>query len=453
MSLYEYQKSAIEAWKNAENVGMLSMATGTGKTFTALFAIEQLLDQGNPVLILVPSKLLLDQWKEAITKIYPDVPVLMAGGRYSWKKNRNKRMFISRMKLSRIILSTMDTAISTDFMEFFSQAQNPVLVADEAHRLGSEGHREILSLDFSARLGLSATPERLFDEKGSQILEASFGGTPVFTLDIGQSVKLREGDPNDVPILGYFLSPYDYYFYPVELSKREQTEWDRITNEVKHTVAMIMSREGEEGLRANVHLGLLLIERARIVKKAENKVEIVNQIVAEKYPSTGKWIVYCEDEEQLDLVAASLRNSNQDTVILEYHSKMEKEKRNRALEYFKDNPSIIVSIRCLDEGVDIPSADGAIILASSSNPRQYIQRRGRVLRKAGDKKSATIIDVVVLPKSDEKEIPFSIIKGELGRAWNFAENARNRDITHELWKLCVKYGVNPNIDPQLGMEE
>ncbi len=453
ISLYAYQRAAVEAWKKSGNIGMLSMATGTGKTFTALFAIEELLNKGNPTLILVPSKILLEQWKTAINKIYSDIPVLVAGGGHSWKKTKNKRMFISNIELPRIILATMDTAVTSDFFDFFNQTQNPVLVADEAHRLGSKGRRRILDIDFVARLGLSATPERLFDKEGSKILERSFGEIPVFCLDIGDSVQLTQDDSKKIPILGHFLSKYDYYYYTIKLTPREQKEWDKITNEIRKQVAINYSGDSEGFLELNSRLNLLLIERSRIIKKAANKVKIVSKILEEKYSPSDKWIIYCEDENQLDLVVNEISTKNHDLVILKYHSKMSVESRSGSLDYFKNNPSVIVSIRCLDEGVDIPSANGAIILASSSNPRQYIQRRGRVLRKIDRKKSASIIDVIALPAVEYKEVPFSIVRGELGRAWNFAKNARNRDVTHELWKLCMEYGVNFEADPHIGIED
>jgi superfamily II DNA or RNA helicase len=152
-------------------------------------------------------------------------------------------------------------------------------------------------------------------------------------------------------------------------------------------------------------------------------------------------------------VIKSIKTSFPDIVTLNYHSKIPPESRDMALSYFEQNPSVLVSIRCLDEGANIPVADGAIILASSTNPRQYIQRRGRVLRTAKGKKSATIIDVIVLPESEDPEVPYSIVRGELARAWNFAQNAQNREISHKLWRICMDYGVDIDRDAKLGVEE
>jgi len=450
---YSYQLDAIEAWKNAGMVGMFSMATATGKTYTALFAIEELLKQGKPILIVVPTTILLSQWYENISKIYPDVPVLMAGGDYDWRSQTNKRLFVSELELPRIILTTMATASSDDFMEFFKQAKNPVLIADEAHRLGSPVYRKILNLNYSAKLGLSATPERLFDKEGSNVLKDAFGDEPVYCLPINFRVKLSKDDNKEVPILGYFLSRYEYYFYTVFLTDHEQEEWDSLTDQIRRLYAQIYTKEEEKESKLTPRLKMLLIQRANKIKKALNKINVVSKIIKENYPSNGQWIIYCEDEVQLNSVVKKLKQDHKHKVILKYHSKMTTIDRNNSLKYFEDNPSIIVSIRCLDEGVDVPQANGAIILASSSNPRQYIQRRGRVLRKAINKQKATIIDVLVLPKDNEQGVPHSIVKGEIARAWNFAQNAINRDITHQLWKICLNYNVDVEIDSLIGIED
>jgi superfamily II DNA or RNA helicase len=450
---YFYQTEAISAWKRAEQIGILSMATSTGKTFVALFAIQDLVRRGNPVLIVVPSRILVDQWNEAISKIYGDIPILLAGGGYQWKSNPNKGIFVSKTKRPRIILSTMDTASSEDFLEFFKQAEDSVLVADEVHALGSPIRRRILDLNFTARLGLSATPERLFDREGSEALANAFGQDPVYELSIGDKVRLSEADSKEVPILGHFLSTYDYFFWCVGLTKEEQSEWNSLTNEIKRLVAISHSRKEKKDLDETERLRLLLIRRSRIVKKASNKAQVARNIIEGEYQTEGKWFVYCEDEKQLDLVAREVKANPRNLVVLKYHSKMSSEDRSKTLSYFEHNSSIIVSIRCLDEGVDIPSADGAIILASSGNPRQYIQRRGRVLRKAKDKGHATIIDVLVTPESDEKGIPFSIVRSELARAWNFAQNASNREVLHQLWELCVKYNVDPKTDAYIALED
>jgi superfamily II DNA or RNA helicase len=311
----------------------------------------------------------------------------------------------------------MATASSDDFLEFLGQAESPVLIADEAHRIGSPGNRRILeSILFEERLGLSATPERLFDSEGQEALEKAFGTNPVYNLPIGARVKVLEDDPTEAPIIGRFLSKYDYYFEVVRLTPDEQQEWDRRTLEIRRFYAK--NRKSLEHDNWNDAIGgklqHLLIQRARILKRAREKVDCACKVVTERYPKNGRWIVYCEDGEQLRSVTDAVRINNRRTPVLTYYSGMNPTDRDRTLQYFEQQPCIIVSIRCLDEGVDIPNIDGALILASSKNPREYIQRRGRVLRKSIGKRKATIVDAIVLPsKGTEKgENVMPIVKGE-----------------------------------------
>lgn len=456
VSLYYYQHLAIKCWESAGRVGMLSMATGTGKTITALFAISPLIKEGRPILILVPSKLLLDQWKESINKFYPNVPLLLAGGGHNWKANASKRLFISNYIQPRIILSTMNTASSEDFIEFFSQAENSVLVADEAHRLGSPINRAILKINFKEKLGLSATPERLFDPEGDNALKDAFGQIPVYELPLGGKVRLSEEDDKEVPIIGQFLSRYEYDFEVVHLTDEEQNRWNKITLEIHRTIIYNSKNKKDNAIKSikDSKLMNLFIKRARIQKHSTEKINCACRIIANRYPSHGRWIIYCDDEQQMLSVANLLREKIKYVPILIYHSKMSQNERISVLSYLQNQPSIVVSIRCLDEGVDIPVVNGALILASSTNPREYIQRRGRVLRKAKEKNKSLIIDTIVLPKKTSKsDNLLPMIRSELARAWEFANLAENKDVTHRLWRLCEDFGVNISSDARLNLYE
>lgn len=451
---YYYQTQAISAWIKANHVGVISMATGTGKTLTSLFAVKPLVLKGFPLLILVPTKVLLDQWQQPIREIFPDTPVLLAGAGNDWKKRGDKRIFISDTTSPRIILSTMDTASSKEFVEFINQAENLVLIADEVHRLGSEQRRHLLNLNFIAKLGLSATPERLFDDAGNTALANSFGVRPVFELPIGAKVKLDDIG-SEIPILGKFLSKYYYDFEIVRLTVGEQEQWNQITERLTRYVSKSHNKNLKEVLQKNLNstLKMMFIQRSRIAKNASGKVEAAEKIIKERYPPTGRWLVYCDNEAQMNDVWSLLTKSNPTTQILKYYSGMSYQERNRVLDQFGETPGIIVSIKCLDEGLDVPSADGAVILASSTNPREYIQRRGRVLRKYAGKGDVHIIDTIVLPASDLGDISFSLIKSELARAYLFSENSINKEITHDIWKICENYGIIEEDDAELSLEE
>lgn len=452
---YYYQKQAIDAWKKAGYKGIMAMATGTGKTITSLLAIEELLIAGKIVLIVVPSTILLEQWRTTIRTHYPTVPLLLAGGEHNWKLESTKKMFISKISTPRIILATMDTASSKDFIEFFKQADNPAIVVDEAHRLGSPNRRQLMELKFNERLGLSATPERLFDPDGSSALDAFFGKSPVFSLPMGGKVLLSKDDNHEYPVLGQFLSKYNYNFVIAYLTPDEQDKWDKLTQQIRRLYAKSKQTTISSNSEENDKIKFLLIKRSNIVKGAQNKIRIASDIVRKNYPSNGKWLIYCQDENQLNQVYNQLKEIDPHRTVLMYHSKMDDDLRKTSLGYFEYNPGIIVSIKCLDEGVDVPAADGAVILASSTNPREYIQRRGRVLRKSKGKKIAEIFDVLVLPNSseDEKNFPVSIVKNELARAYEFASLSENREVMHKLWKICFEFGVNLEDDTVVAEEE
>ena len=454
IKLFHYQKEAIVAWEEAGRRGILSMATGTGKTITALFAIKPLSIYGSVILIVVPTKEIFDQWANEVRNIYPEVPVLLAGAGNDWKLVSNKRMFISNIKKQRFIIATMDTASSNDFLEFISQSEDVVLVVDEVHRIGSATRRKLLTLKFSSMLGLSATPERLFDKEGNKAIMDAFGDKPVYELGIGDQVRLDENSEMKVPILGRFLCKYYYDFEIVKLSETEQNRWNDITNRYRRQSARERENDSNSGNRRDDEfLKLLLIERARIIKSAEGKLSAAVKIISEKYPRGGRWLIYCDTEDQMNNVWSRIEHLLPDVPVLRYHSGMTSSERHLVLSNFEENPGIVVSIKCLDEGVNIPSADGALILASSTNPREYIQRRGRVLRQYLGKGEVHIIDTVVLPATDADYAASAITRSELSRAYFFASLAINKDVTHRLWRVCEEYGAVDVKEAAISLED
>jgi len=452
--LFYYQKEAIMAWKKSGRNGIISMPTGTGKTLTALFAVKPLSVDGLVVLIVVPTKEIFDQWVIEIERMYLGVPILLAGAGNDWKSSPYKRMFVSNIKRQRFIVATMDTASSADFIEFISQSDGIVLVADEVHRVGSTNRRKLLSFKFKFKLGLSATPERLFDEEGNKAIADAFGNQPVYELGIGDQVRLDENSEIKVPILGHFLSKYYYDFEIVKLNETEQGQWDEITIRYKRLMARSRKHENnsddspEDDFRK-----LLLIERARIIKSAEAKISTAVKIISERYPRNGRWLIYCDTQDQMNEVWKRVASLRPDIPVLRYYSEMSLLDRSMVLSRFEESPGIIVSIKCLDEGVNIPSADGAVILASSTNPREYIQRRGRVLRHHIGKGDVNIIDTIVLPNSGANTDVSAIIRSELSRAYSFASFAINKDVTHRLWKVCQENNVIGNEEGDLSLED
>lgn len=196
---------------------------------------------------------------------------------------------------------------------------------------------------------------------------------------------------------------------------------------------------------------MLLIQRSRIAKKASGKPHLAVEVIKKWFEEGQSWLIYCEDVEQLRETIQLLKFEG--CKPIEYHSSMEGD-RNATLDWFRKFGGVLVSIKCLDEGVDIPNVSHALILASSQNPRQFIQRRGRVLRKAPGKNLAVIHDAIVVPLSinDEPE-QLSLLKSELLRAIEFSNSALNKSASAELRQIAYQMGFDPEESGDIGIEE
>lgn len=426
-----HQRQALENWRDRGRRGIFKHATGAGKTFTALCAVREALQNGEIPLIFVPSKQLLGQWKDELQSTNQDLdPKLLVcgGGENQWRKDGLLRSWTRPGDNRRIVLAMMQTGITDDFKALIEDGDHLFFIADEVHRIGSERHRELLSLESGPRLGLSATPERAGDPEGTEAILDYFEGIvqPPFTL-------------KDAIEAGR-LTPYFYHVHTVQLTADEQEEWDAETTKIKELYARAHTGDDDPDEEALDRVKHRLIQRARIVKRAEQKVDKAVDIIQEHYETGERWLVYCEGLDQLNAVMDGLRDAGVNA--LEYHSQMEGN-RDQTLRYFRDNGGVVVPIKCLDEGVDIPNATHALILSSSKNPREFIQRRGRVLRTAPNKYLAHVHDIVVIPHVTDPELPSaSILEGELGRAIQFGQDAKNPKATADLRGIAVDMGID-----------
>jgi superfamily II DNA or RNA helicase len=430
----EHQTEALENWLKNERRGVLEHATGSGKTFTAICAIYDALNRGETPLILVPSRELLRQWKteldDALAESLPRY--LMCGdGNIRWRDSGMLHSWTAKSAVDdrRIIIATMDTAAMPEFIEAITQGSHIFLVADEVHRLGSEHRRRIFNLDTGARLGLSATPHRYGDPVGTEAILTYFSGIvpPPFTL-------------SDAIAAGV-LTRYFYHPQKLSLTTTEQDEWNEITEDVRKIVAR-SGRNSDDfaSFAMTSRLKHLLIARARIVKNAAGKVPLALSILRNHFRKGDKWIVYCDNINQLKEILRAARAAGFDAY--EYYADMVGD-REMTLYYFGANGGVLVSIRCLDEGVDIPSTTHALILASSQNPREFIQRRGRVLRAFPGKHFAHLYDAIAMPvmDDDESERGLSIISTELSRAIKFGANAENPACITDLKNIAVDFSI------------
>lgn len=432
--------SLVAAWEAAGRRGVFEHATGSGKTFTAITAMRPQLDSGQPILVVVPSKLLLIQWAKEIRAEFPNAAMLLAGaGNDKWKSKGRLRSMTdpSSAHGPRVVLATMQTAATVEFLKLIKGGRHLMVVADEVHQSGSAFNANLYALDSGPRLGLSATPTRYGDPEGTAKMFGYFG--PVIPPSVTLQDAIRAGR----------LVEYEYHPLTVRLTSDEANEWKCLTLRI---VREMGGKPSEEGIRPITEKAkTLLIRRARIGKKARNKIPLAADVVAKVYRKRQRWLVYCEDSEHLFEMMTALRARGISPV--EYHTGMEGDPA-ATLDWFKTFGGVLVSIRCLDEGVDIPEVDHAMILASSQNPRQFIQRRGRVLRKAPGKNIAIIYDEIVVPLSLEDEPEqISLLRSEFARAVQFAESAINLGAAAELRALAAEIGFDPDRAREEGLEE
>jgi superfamily II DNA or RNA helicase len=437
----EHQANAVSNWKAAGRRGVFQHATGSGKTFTATLALEEHLASGQPALVVVPSTLLLEQWDAELRAEFPDATVMLAGaGNNLWRRpGRLESLTAASSTLGpRIVLATMQTAAKVEFRGGVRAGEHLMLVADEVHQIGSPENAQIFNLATGPRLGLSATPERYGDPEGTRRLFEYFGPIipPVVTLE--DAIKAGR------------LVEYRYHPHPLYLTDEESDRWREVTDQISREVAR-SRKDGAGKVVLSDRAKLLLIQRSRISKKAQRKVPLAVQTLRDQLREGDRWLVYCEDLDQLRAVLAELQVAG--VPACEYYSGMTGDARG-TLDWLRRFGGVVVSVRCLDEGVDIPAVSHALILASSQNPRQFIQRRGRVLRRAPDKHLAVVHDAIVLPPHvDAEPQQAALARSELARAIEFARSAINLDAAAELRDLAADIGIDLEDENDAGLEE
>lgn len=438
-TLLPHQAAGLASWAANGRRGILEFATGSGKTFTAITAIrDALVDHGEVVLVVVPDRVLFAQWYEELVATTSDLgaSILRVGAGHSeWTDSL--RPWTTRSTNRRIVLATVQTASSPEFLKRVSPGSDKLLVVDEVHRAGSQKQRALLdeTVFRGARLGLSATPRRAGDPVGTAALLDFFGGILEPAYSLYDAIRDR------------VLCPYFYHPQVVSLTKDEQEEWDELALQIKRLAA----RQGDNSnADLQERMKLLLIRRARVVKQAAGKLALATRVIAEHYRDGQRWLVYCDNVDQLEAVRTQLGAAGLRT--LPFHSAMDPS-REETLRWFSKKGGIVVAIKCLDEGVNIPAVGHALILASSKNPREYIQRRGRVLRKTETKVLAHIYDAIVVPDiATASGVSDPITSGELARAIRFAGGAENPACATDLKLIAIEMGIDQEMFEHAGIE-
>lgn len=434
----KHQEHALDNWEKNDFRGLLKMATGSGKTFIGLCAIRKMLFEYNKIpIILVPTKDIFKQWADELEKMFDGerVRALKLGANNTGSLKELKTFTSqSNLEYKRYVISTYQKFNSEETLKNIEWGEHIFLLCDEVHNIGSAKNRKIMQQVVGPRLGLSATPERFGDEIGTDLIFDFFNGI------IKPEYGLVDAIKDEV------LTPYYYYVETIKLDEEEQKNWDAYTNRINKLLAIKFSKKQKEEDANDSQIEFLNFQRANIIKRAKNKISKIVEILKNKFNKGDRWLVYLNDKNQvLELKNELEKIPKFSGQVFEYHSSTEGH-LDTTLKNFEIYGAILLSINCLDEGVDIPAAEYAIIAASSKNPRQYIQRRGRVLRKSKNKNFAYIYDCFVLPaeKSIEEKSPsLSIIRNEIIRSRDFATNAINKtEPEYFLDSIIRKYNID-----------
>ena len=420
---FAHQGEAVRAWEAAGRRGILEMATGSGKTITAMICASRLQDERNGLIVVVsaPYRPLIEQWCDEIGQFGVDpVNLTAVGGPLARsgeiaQAGRRIRTGLSRVE---VLVVSNDTLCTDDFNERLAGlSPDKLLVADECHNLGADSFASNPPEYFDYRIGLSATPERQYDDAGTQALRAYFGET-CYTFTLEQAI-------------GNCLTEYDYHVHFVELTSSEMDEWNELTRQIGTQAWRL--EDGEPG----AYLENLLRRRRLVLETASRKIDTLASLIdAQDLRALRHTLVYATDKdpEQLNAVNGLLSSRRLLFHQLTQEETASRHRTNRILASFQEGViQILTAKRVLDEGVNIPQIRLAYLLASTTVRRQWVQRRGRLLRtcRVIGKTHAEIHDLVVVPpcagEGDQQldRDARRLVRSELDRVWEFARLSRN----------------------------
>ena len=409
IKLRNYQTEAVDNFKNNGFNGLFEMATGTGKTITSLAcANEHYLKKGKQFLvIIVPFLHLIDQWVDDFGLFDIKNYHVIAYAKKKWLPNIESLIwdYNNGFRNRVVLIGSYKSIADKDFLGAISKIKKSgCVLADECHYLGSESISLSEFSGFDARIGLSATPQRWWDDEGTSKIERFFDKT-VFQFTLSQAIS--EG----------YLTNYRYHPIQVQLTLEEIEEYERLT----FRIAVLYNKKNKT-IAEKEQLEKLLLNRTKIIKSAANKKEILIKMLRQT-KEIHHAIVYCAEGE-VDFVVNAIAELG--IRVHRFNSEIPNKERSGILKRFDEgNIQILVAIKCLDEGVDIPATQTAYFLASTSNPKEFIQRRGRILRKYKGKIFAEVYDFIVLPSSADNHVFRSIAVKEMPRFAEFSSGAIN----------------------------
>lgn len=434
-SLHDYQEEAITSWVGENYRGIFDMATGTGKTYTGLGAISKLSQDCNDelaVIIVCPYQHLVEQWVDDIVK-FNMMPIIgfSSSPQKDWKKKlsdaiRNQK--IRQDKKFFCFICTNATFTNQFVQDQLSKIKTPILlVVDEAHNFGASSIKNLLDDRFTYRLALSATLERHRDPEGTMAL-FDFFGRKCIEYPLERAIKEDK------------LTPYKYHPIVVNLTKDELATYE----DLSYQMSKCLIKDKYGNVKLNKRGEILALQRARLIAGASQKLAKLKEVI-EPYKKDHNLLVYCgatnvlppdadeskSDESDIRMITAVERilGNELGMEVAKFTSEEDIITRSSIKEKFEEKKlQAIVAIKCLDEGVNIPGIRVAFILASTTNPKEYIQRRGRILRKAKGKEFAVLYDFVTLPRpldevssltEEQAQRDLSLIRNELRRVQEF----------------------------------
>ena len=467
----EYQQLAFDNWKNNGQKGLFAMATGTGKTITSLNCLLEIYKRKGyyKAIILVPTITLVNQWEHECRKFRFSNIIKVYSKNLQWRDEVERVRFNEKYKseiepeISYIIISTYASYSRERVFNVLNDfdKRRLLVIADECHNMGSGSLvKRLKEIPYLRRIGLSATPERQFDDNGNHKLRKFFGSEEKYTYEYSMKEAIERG----------VLCKYMYYPHIVTLTSEEMEAYVELSEKISKyfNFNTCTFDDPDEMLKR------LLLARKRIVHKAENKLQMFKDIIQKRFDEKGNLmysLIYVPEGNKPDYLGADDDFDNSEDIpddndaehlinqytlaVTEIDDKVTVRKfvsgqkdREEILDDFADGKlHVLTSMKCLDEGVDVPRSELAIFCSSTGNPRQFIQRRGRVLRTHPDKKMAELHDLVVVPEvsinSNSYRMEQSLLRGELARVNNFALLSENPSYSEiELREVLDHYGLN-----------
>lgn len=466
----EYQKIAFDNWKNNNQKGLFAMATGTGKTITSLNCLFEIYKRKGyyKAIILVPTTTLVHQWEQECHKFHFSNTIKVYAKNLTWRNEVERMLFNEKYRLnsepevSYIIISTYASYARENVFRVLNgfDSRRLLLIADECHNMGAGLLvKRLKEIPYLRRIGLSATPERQFDDSGNNQIRKFFGAEDYYTYEYGMKEAIQNG----------VLCKYMYYPHLVRLTPTEMEQYMELSDKI----AKYFNYATSSFDKADEILKKLLLARKRIIHKAHNKLQAFMDIIHKRFEEKGNLkytLIYvpegnapdfsssetteiseemqddCEAEHLINQYTLAVAQVDEQITVRKFTSGQKD--REEILEDFASGKlQVLTSMKCLDEGVDVPRSELAIFCSSTGNPRQFVQRRGRILRTHPDKRMAEIHDLIVIPEvnvlSNSYKMEQSLLRSELLRVNNFALLSENPSYSEiELREVMDYYGLN-----------